>query len=94
MATGLMLVVLSRVILAVDSRLKETKTGLLIGTGSVTLTVMMTLALTGADAFLIQEFIFVAGTGAFLFAWDVLRLYARRRAGTELVDGDLPQIAE
>jgi len=94
MATGLMLVVLSRVILAVDSRLRESKTGLLIGTGSVTLTVMMTLAFTGADEFLIQEFIFVAGTGAFLFAWDVLRLYARRRSEADtLVETDL-QIAE
>lgn len=83
MATGLMLVVLSRVILATDARLRETKTGLIIGNGSVTLTVMLTLAFTGADQFLIEEYLFVAGTGAVLLLWDVARLYARQRAEEE-----------
>ena len=81
MASGLMLVVLSRIILASDSRLKNSKTGLLISTGSVTLTVMLTLAFTGADEHLIPEFVFVAATGGFLFAWDCVRLYGRRRGG-------------
>jgi hypothetical protein len=78
MATGLVLVILSRIILAIDSRLRTSKTGLLIGTGSVTLTVMMTLAFTGADDNLMPEFLFVAATGGVLFIWDCARLYARK----------------
>lgn len=88
MATGLLLVILSRAILAIESSLKESKTGLLIGTGSVTLTVMLTLAFTGSDEHLIQEFLFVGGTGALLFLWDVARMYARRRIDS-LPDAEL-----
>ena len=80
MVTGLMLVILSRAILAIESSLKESKTGLLIGTGSVTITVMLTLAFTAADEQLILEFLFVVATGGLLFLWDVARLYARRGA--------------
>ena len=79
MPTGLILVVLSRIILAVDSRLRESKTGLLIGTASVTLPVMLTLAFTGADDQLVQEFAFIAATGAIMILFDWARLYGRRR---------------
>ena len=79
MATGFMLVILSRVILAIDSRLRSSKTGLVIGNGSVTLTVMMTLAFTGGDDQLLLEFLFVAATGGLMFLIDVARLYARQR---------------
>jgi hypothetical protein len=79
MPTGLVLVVLSRVILAVDARLRESKTGLLIGTASVTLPVMLTLAFTGADDQLIQEFVFVSAIGGLLILWDWARLRASRQ---------------
>ena len=89
MPTGLILVVLSRIILAVDSRLRESKTGLLIGTASVTLPVMLTLGFTGADDQLVQEFAFVAATGAALILWDWARLSISRRLN-ETEESDAP----
>ena len=79
MPTGLILVVLSRIILAVDSRLRESKTGLLVGTASVTLPVMVTLAFTGTDDQLAQEFAFVAATGVALVLLDWARLSVKQR---------------
>jgi uncharacterized membrane protein len=78
--TGFVVLVLSRLVFLLDSRLKQTKTGLLIGDGSVTITVMMTLAFIGADDRLLQEFGIVTAVGAVLFLWDTIWLYARRHS--------------
>jgi len=93
MPTGLILVVLSRIILAVDSRLRESKTGLLISTASVTLPVMLTLGFTGADDQLVQEFTFVAATGAALVLLDWARLSIRQRMN-ETETGDAVTASE
>jgi hypothetical protein len=88
MPTGLILVVLSRIILAVDSRLRESKIGLLIGTASVTLPVMLTLAFTGTDDQLVQEFAFVAATGVVLVLMDWTRLSVNQRLNETVVTED------
>ena len=94
MPTGLILVVLSRIILAVDSRLRESKTGLLIGTASVTLPVMLTLAFTGADDQLVQEFAFIAATGGTLILFDWARLSVSQRLNVTAATEDAVAVSQ
>ncbi len=79
-AMGFVLVVLSRVILAADPWMRTTPTGLFIGDASVTIAIMLSLAVMGADDRLLEEFVVVFAIGATLFVWDLARLSARRRS--------------
>lgn len=79
-AMGLVLVVLSRAILAADSRLRTTPIGLFLGDASVTIAIMLTLAFMGADDRLLEEFAVVFAVGTTLFLWDLARLSGRQRS--------------